>query len=127
MADQLQRKRLDTEAVVIGYAMSRLNDTYLKARDCSTWRQAFTQAAEALSIQPASLKNLRDEFDPFHPNSRQGWHKRDLRPNRQRVLYDLREVSNDALLELIANILERNTEATAEAIDSWLVRPSPRT
>jgi hypothetical protein len=118
MADQLQRKRLETEAVVIGYAMSRLDDAYLNARKCSTWTQAFSQAAHALSIRPTSLKNLRDEFDPIHPNSRQGWHKRPLRPNREQVLYQFREVSDDALLEFVAQTLARNTEATAEAIDS---------
>src|SRR5712691_3630722 len=102
MADQLKRTRLQTEAIVIGYAMSRLDTTYLSARKCSTWNQVFAEAADALRVRPGSLKNLRDEFDPIHGNPRKGWHKRMLRSNRQRVLDELREVSNDALLELVA-------------------------
>jgi hypothetical protein len=66
MSDQLKRTRLQTEAIVIGYAMSRLDTTYLSARKCLTWNQVFAEAADALRVRPGSLKNLRDEFDPIH-------------------------------------------------------------
>jgi len=58
------RLRLDTEAIVIGYAMSRLDRIYLAVRHCATWDQAFLEAGGALSNPPATFKNLRDEFDP---------------------------------------------------------------
>ncbi|HEV8715421.1 MAG TPA: DUF3883 domain-containing protein [Candidatus Binatia bacterium] len=118
MSDQLKRTRLQTEAIVIGYAMSRLDTTYLSTRKCLTWNQVFAEAADALRVRPGSLKNLHDEFDPIHGNPRKGRHKRMLRPNRQRVLDELREVSDDALLELVARILKRDEGATVEAIDS---------
>lgn len=114
----VRQKRLQTKAIVIGYAMSRLDAGYLGARRCASWRAAFAQAAIVLGIPPASLKNLRDEFDPFHENARKGWHKRPLRPNRQRVLEELIEVTDDALLEMVARILAGDEEGTREAIDS---------
>lgn len=118
---ELTRTRLETEAIVIGYAMSRLDTVYLQARHYESWRDAYREAAQALSEPVASFKNLRDEFDPVHPNPRPGWHQRPLRPNRQRVLDELQDVSDDALLELARRILQRDEDATAEAIDALAV------
>jgi hypothetical protein len=112
---------LEISALVVGYAMSRLDAGYLSARGFATWRQAYAEAAGALNEASASFKNLRDEFDPIHPNPRRGWHQRPLRPDRQRVLDELQEVSDDALLELVARIVGRDDEATGEAIDSLAV------
>jgi len=123
MSDRVRRTRLETQAVIIGYAMSRLDRKYLDSRSSATWKLAFEEAARALSIRPTSFKNLRDEFDPVHGNRRKGWHKRPLRPNRQRVLGELCEVSDDALLDLVARILNHDEEATAEAIDSLVTKP----
>lgn len=115
------RLRLDTEAIVVGYAMSRLDGKYLAIRHFATWEQAFSEAAYALSAPSATFKNLRDEFDPIHPNSRSGWHQRDLRQSRQRVLDELKDVTDDALMELLDRILKREEEVVAEAIDSLAV------
>jgi len=119
--EHIRRTRLETEALVLGYGMSRLDVAYLRARGCNTWRQAYAEAAVVLGEPIASFKNLRDEFDPVHPNPRRGWHRRPLRPNRQRVLDELQDVSDDALLELVCRILCRDEEATAEAVDSLAV------
>ena len=124
---EANRKRLETVAIVVGYAMSRLDDRYLRSQGVRTWKAAFERAAKALRVRPASLKNLRDEFDPFHGNLRKGWWHRPLRPNRQRVMGDLSEVSDDALLECVNRILGKNQTATEELLDSLVeVRP-PRT
>lgn len=121
MADQVNHRRLETKAIVIGYAMSRLDKTYLAARESQNWSQAFKQAGAMLRLPPATFKNLRDEFDPLHPNPRKGWHKRPLRQNRRRVLDELHEVSNDALMELVTRILNREDHLTMEAVDSLAV------
>ena len=109
------RKRLETVAIVVGYAMSRLDDRYLRSQGVRTWKAAFDRAAKILAGATTSLKNLRDEFDPFHDNSRRGWWDQPLRPNRQRVMGDLSEVSDDALLESVNRILEGDKPATRVA------------
>jgi hypothetical protein len=118
MSETKRRTRLETEAIVIGYAMSRLDREYLAARNCSTWQAAYDEAAKSLTKPPETFNNLRDEFDPVHPNPRQGWHKRTMRADRQKVLNELRDVSNDALMELVKHILQRDEESIGEAIDS---------
>ena len=121
MTDEIKRTRLETEALVLGYAMSRLDTDYLKCRNAKTWQQAYQEAALALSKPPATFDNLRDEFDPIHPNPRQGWRNRPMRPDRERVVSELAEVSDDALIEMAARILQRDEEAVVEAIDALAV------
>lgn len=98
--------------------MSRLDTEYFRSRGFLTWGQAYAEAGKALARPPRTFKNLRDEFDPVHSNSRQGWHQRPTRPDRQRVLDDLHSISNDALKELVDRILNRDVDATAPAIDA---------
>lgn len=118
-------KRLETKAIVVGYAMSRLDEKFLEARGYKSWKEAFNKAGEALEVRAASVKNLRDEFDPFHRTRRKGWHKRPLRPSRQRVMGELCELSDEALAELVSRLLGQEDASTEEAIDS-LVRPDRR-
>lgn len=85
--------------------------------------KCLRRIAGALSVPSSSIKNLRDEFDPLHGNQRIGWHQRPLRPNRQRVLDDLKDVSDAALMALVDRIIARDEEATAEAVDSLAAIP----
>ena len=116
---------LETSAIIVGYAMSRLDDGYLKARGYKSWRAAFEDAGRRLNVAPTSLKNLRDEFDPIHGNARRGWVDRAMRPNRLRVMGDLCDVSDAALLEIVNRILSRDSEAVEEIV-SPLSRPAAR-
>ena len=114
---------LEVETLVIGYAMSRLDDRYLVMRGVRTWRKAFAEAADALSSPTTTIRNLRDEFDPVHDNPRRGWHQRNLHPSRQRVFDCLHEVSDDALMALVERILAKDHESIAEAVDSMVAAP----
>ena len=118
-ADSSKRaKRLETEAVVVGYAMSRLDKAFLTGLGLRSWKSAFTTASKAIGVPATSVKNLRDEFDPIHSNARAGWRDRPLRDSRQRVALELADVSDDALLELVRRILVKDTDATVAAIDA---------
>jgi hypothetical protein len=121
MADGTNR-RLEAETLVVGYAMSRLDVAFLLRFDFATWREAFNKTAELLTVASATMKNLRDEYDPLHSNARKGWRNRPPRSDRLQVLGELCELSDEALIELVSRILARDEESTAEAIDS-LVEP----
>ena len=111
-------RRLETEALVVGYAMSRLDRDYLSRFGLETWSSAFDTAAASLEKPAATFKNLRDEFDPFHRNERKGLHVRPIRLDRQRVMSELEDVSDDALEELVRSILEGRQTEVAEAVDA---------
>ncbi|MGL4552680.1 MAG: DUF3883 domain-containing protein [Gemmataceae bacterium] len=115
--------RLQTEALVLGYAMSRLDDRYRQTRKVTTWKEAFQEVAECLGVKATSIKLLRDEFDPWHANTRTGW-QRPIKPSRQRILDDLKDVGDEALMALVDRILARDEEATREATAALV--PGPR-
>jgi hypothetical protein len=104
---------IEVEAIIVAYAMSRLDDVFLARFRFKTWRSAFASTGSTLGVPAASMKNLRDEFDPLH-GLRKGWHQRPIRPNRQRVLSEFCEVSDDALLEVADRLLARDQQAAVE-------------
>jgi hypothetical protein len=118
MASKRTSSKLQTEAIIVGYAMSRLDSQFLAAQRVTSWRIALERASRVLHVPASSLKNLRDEFDPFHSNPRKGWRNRPLRPSRQRVLSDLCDVSDDALLECVNRILSGDKSSADEIVES---------
>lgn len=125
MPDHLMRTKkskrdsrfIETEAIIVAYAMSRLNERFLARFRFSSWRRAFAATGSALDVPATSMKNLRDEFDPLH-GFRRGWHNRLLRPNRQRVLAEFCEVSDEALLEISERIFLRDNQVRNEVVQS---------
>lgn len=107
---------IETEAIIVAYAMSRFDAVFLRRFRYRSWRAAFEATGKVLGVPPASMKNLRDEFDPVHPNTRRGWHKRPLRPNRQRVLGEFCDSSDEAVIEIVQRLLEH--DAVVEALVS---------
>lgn len=116
---------LETSALIIGYAMSRLDRAYLRARALKSWNDAFRDAAKRLEVPANSMKNLRDEFDPFHDNPRQGWHARAMYPSRQRVMGQLCDVSDAALIGMVDRILANDPDALADLVEP-LSKPDER-
>lgn len=113
---EAEHNRIDYKALVVAYAMSRLDRRYLEARGHSSWASGFNEAAAVLELPRSSLKNLRDEFDPFHENERRGWHQRPMRPSRQRVMADLDGLSEDALIDFVQCILSNQGDQIEEVL-----------
>jgi hypothetical protein len=97
--------------------MSRLDTAFLKAFGFHTWNNAYAAFGTALDVPPKSVKGLRDEFDPIHPNPRRGWVGRPMIGSRARVAEDLRDVSDEALIELTRALLRNDFDETGEALD----------
>jgi hypothetical protein len=105
--------------------MSRLNERFLADFALPSWRAAFAWSGERLGVKPASLKNLRDEFDPIHDNSRRGWADRPMRPGRLDIVSTFEVVSDDELLEIVRGILSRNSTVEEQVVQP-LVRAQQR-
>lgn len=111
-------KRLETSALVAGYAMSRLNGRLLTALGFRTLAAGYQAFGRALDVPPRSIKGLRDEFDPLHPESgRRGWRGREMLASRAQVHEQLKSVPDEALIELARAILRRDDAATGAALD----------
>ena len=67
------------KAILIGLYLSKFDNEGLNEFGFEGFTQAFNTLGYSIGVKPASIKNYRDEFDPYFPNVRQGWHKRQLR------------------------------------------------
>lgn len=65
--------------ILAGLFLSKFDGDGLNALGFESFSEAFNVLAMSLKASPASLKNYRDEFDPYFPNPRKGWHKRPIR------------------------------------------------
>ena len=111
------RQIIEYESLIVAYAMSRLDRRFLEKLGLQSWNAAFKAIGSQIDTKPASLKNLRDEFDPVHDNTRRGWINRPMRPNRQRVIAEFSELSDDGLMEIVDRILSRDPIVTNEVVE----------
>ena len=119
------RNVIKPESLVVGYALSRLDKRLLNAMGWKTWGIAYSSASKALREKKSSVRLLRDEFDPFFDNGRQGWWKRPPHPTRIAVLREFDMMTDAALIDTVRRILSRDTAPLKEVFDS-LCRPATR-
>jgi len=91
--------------ILCGLFLSRFDQTALEYLGFESFTEAFNTLGYALQARPASVKNYRDELDPYFPNSRQGWHKRPLRDHCKRIMDDYKEATLAELGDLIKELL----------------------
>lgn len=89
------------KSVLAGLYLSKFDSKGLKFLGFSSFTEAFNAIGLALSTKPASIKNYRDEFDPYFPNARQGWRKRKMQDDRRKIY----EAFKDLPLEPLADFL----------------------
>jgi hypothetical protein len=75
------------KAILIGLYLSKFDEEALEELGFQGFQEAFNAIGYSIGVKPASLKNYRDEFDPYFPNQRKGWHKRSMR-ECCKVFYD---------------------------------------
>ena len=93
-------------ALIVCYFLSRYDAEARNSLGYATWNDAYAGIGKTLKVNPTSIKNMRDEFDPIHKNNRKGWHQRDLRPSRASVVEKFGELSQTEMLAVIKGILE---------------------
>jgi hypothetical protein len=98
------------KAILIGLYLSKFDKEGLKALGFSGFTEAFNILGLAIGVKPSSLKNYRDEFDPYFPNSRIGWNKRAFRDYCKRFYDDFSYLKFDDFTELIKSLLIQNYE-----------------
>jgi len=98
------------KAILIGLYLSKFDNEGLKELGFGGMIEAFNILGYSIGVKPASIKNYRDEFDPFFPNPRKGWHKRTLRDYCKKYLDNFSAVNFYDFTELIKSFLIPNYE-----------------
>ena len=75
----MKQLTLRQKSILAGLYLSEFDSKGLEQLGFDSFTEAFNVVGLALGVQPASVKNYRDEFDPLFPNERKGWHKRPIR------------------------------------------------
>lgn len=98
--------KLENElAMVVAFYLSKFGEEGLARLGFRTYRQAFEEVGRSLHVNPNSVKNWRDEFDPYYDNRRKGWYQRGIRPSRQNVMAAFDDLSEDALRAVVLDII----------------------
>ena len=93
--------------MICGYYLSRFDEAAYEHLGYSTQRRTHDALGEALDVPPKSIQNWRDEFDPVHPNGRQGWHKRTMAPSRVRVIEALSHLTEPELRAIVKAVADK--------------------
>lgn len=88
--------------ILAGLFLSKFDQEGLQTLGFNGFVEAFNAFGFGLGGRPTSIKNYRDEFDPFFPNSRKGWHKRPLREHCRAILDLFGPLSLHAFSDLLA-------------------------
>jgi len=91
--------------MIVAFYLSKFGEEGLSKLGFRTYKQAFETVGHSLNVNPNSVKNWRDEFDPYYDNRRKGWYQRKIRPSRLKVIATFDDLSEDALRALISDII----------------------
>ncbi len=96
------------KSILVGLYLSKFDDEALSILGFKGFNEAFNTLGYSIGSKPASIKNYRDEFDPFFPNNRKGWHKRSIREYCKKFLEDFSSLSFETFTELIKSFVIKN-------------------
>lgn len=74
--------------ILCGLFLSKYDREGLRFLGFSSFGEAFNTLGYGLGAPPASIKNYRDELDPYVSIKRKGWHQRPIRSHCKRILED---------------------------------------
>ena len=87
--------------ILAGLYLSKFDEEALNSLGFETSTEAFNAIGLALQGRPAAVKNYRDEFDPYFPNQRAGWHKREMRVHCRTIYDAFRDLPIDVFIAML--------------------------
>lgn len=93
------------DSLIIAYYLSRRNEEAIHKLGYKTFIEAFKSIGLLLGQKHTTIKNMRDEFDPYFDNGRAGWYQRQLSASRKEVFDMLQNVSDSELDEIVRDII----------------------
>lgn len=95
------------QAIVVSYYLSRFNDVAVNNLGYRTWKDAFDDLSDKLQINKHTIKNWRDEFDPFHGH-RAGWHQRQPRKTISNIISQFEQLEEFDIRQIAVEIINGN-------------------
>jgi hypothetical protein len=95
------------QAIIVSYYLSRFNDEAVNNLGYQTWKDAFEDLSKKLLINKHTIKNWRDEFDPFHGH-RAGWHQRQPRKTISNIISQFEQLEEYDIRQVVEEIIDGN-------------------
>ena len=112
--EELTEENQQRYSLIVAYFLSRVNNKGLKLLGYKSFTEAFSDFAAILDQKPATIKNMRDEFDPYFDNGRKGWYQRALSKSRQEIFDEFADVPEEKLLAIINKIRDTYPNANEQ-------------
>ncbi|MDR2099967.1 MAG: DUF3883 domain-containing protein [Campylobacteraceae bacterium] len=98
------------KAILTGLYLSKFDKNAIDELGFVGFNEAYNVLGYSIGIKPNSIKNYRDEFDPYFPNTRKGWNKRTLRDYCKQHLDNFSSLNFDDFTDLIKGFVIANYE-----------------
>ena len=92
-------------ALIVAYFLSRFDRKGVKALGYGSSTEAFAAMAKMIGVKPATVKHMRDSFDPYCSQVRVGWYQRKILPSRANVIQAYDGMGADAMEEIVRELL----------------------
>lgn len=99
------RKDKSNDSLTVAYYLSKANMVGVKLLGYRRFSEAFNDIALLLNQKPSTIKNMRDEFDPYFDNGRKGWHQRSLCSSRKKIFDRYANISIENLTVIVKELL----------------------
>lgn len=93
------------DSLTVAYYLSRFNKDALSELGYSKFTAAFESLGKIMQQKPTTLKNMRDEFDPYFDNGRKGWYQKTLAGSRKEVFDEYADVSFKKMTAIVNEII----------------------
>jgi hypothetical protein len=103
--------------ILTGMYLSKFDSVGLEQLGFWSFTEAYNVIGYALGSQPASIKNYRDEFDPFFPNQRKGWRNRQTRGYCLKVFEEYKNLGSELFTGLIKSFVGYDENIRSEIQD----------
>lgn len=103
--------------ILCGLLLSKYGEAALRALGLRNFTEAFNVLGAALDAPASTIKNYRDELDPYFPNERKGWHQRPLRKHCEAILKTYGEMALVDLSAIVKTLFDPSADLPATTAD----------
>lgn len=103
------------DSLTVAYYLSRFDKNALKELGYVRFNAAFEDLGKKLQQKPATLKNMRDEFDPYFDNGRKGWYQKPLVGTRKEIFEKYADTSFGKMTTFVKGIITAYTGEKEDA------------
>ena len=103
-------------ALLLGYYAARFDRAGIAKLGFKTFSDFFKTTSELLHVNENSIRNMRDEFDPYFDNPRSGFN-RVMSPSRKFVYETFKTYNENDIFEIIHNVISGDYEEALRILE----------